>query len=96
MHYILLYDVRDDYVEKRGQFRELHLKHARAAYDRGELILGGALADPIDGAMLIFRGPTADAAEAFAKVDPYVTNGLVTKWRVRKWITVIGDEATAS
>jgi hypothetical protein len=46
--------------------------------------------------MLIFRGPTADAAEAFAKVDPYVTNGLVTKWRVRKWITVIGDEATAS
>jgi uncharacterized protein YciI len=96
MHYILLYEVRDDYVEKRGQFRELHLKHARAAYDRGELILGGALADPIDGAMLIFRGPTADAAEAFAKVDPYVTNGLVTKWRVRKWSTVIGDGATVS
>ncbi|HWF04266.1 MAG TPA: YciI-like protein [Candidatus Angelobacter sp.] len=94
MHYVLLYEVRDDYVEKRGQFRELHLKHARAAYDRGELILGGALADPIDGAMLIFRGPTADAAEAFAKVDPYVTNGLVTTWRVRKWSTVIGDGAT--
>jgi uncharacterized protein len=96
MHYVLLYEVRDDYVEKRGQFRELHLKHARAAYDRGELILGGALADPIDGAMLIFRGPTAEAAEAFAKVDPYVTNGLVTKWRVRKWSTVIGDGATVS
>jgi uncharacterized protein YciI len=96
MHYVFLYEVRDDYVEKRGQLRELHLKHARAAYDRGELILGGALADPIDGAMLIFRGPTADAAEAFAKVDPYVTNGLVTKWRVRKWSTVIGDGATVS
>ena len=94
MHYVLLYEVRDDYVEKRGQFRELHLKHARAAYDRGELILGGAMADPIDSAMLVFRGPTADAAEAFAKVDPYVTNGLVTKWRVRKWNTVIGDGAT--
>lgn len=94
MHYVLLYEVRDDYVEKRGQFRELHLKHARAAYDRGELILGGAMADPIDSAMLVFRGPTADAAEAFAKIDPYVTNGLVTKWRVRKWNTVIGDGAT--
>ena len=93
MHYVLLYEVRDDYVEKRGQFRELHLKHARAAYDRGELILGGAMADPIDSAMLVFRGPTADAAEAFAKVDPYVTNGLVTKWRVRKWNTVIGNGA---
>jgi uncharacterized protein len=96
MHYVLLYEVRDDYVEKRGQFRELHLKHASASFDRGELILGGALADPIDGAMLIFRGPTADAAEAFAKVDPYVTNGLVTRWRVRKWSTVIGDGATVS
>jgi uncharacterized protein YciI len=94
MHYVLLYEVRNDYVEKRGQFRELHLKHARAAYDRGELILGGAMADPIDSAMLVFRGPTADAAEAFAKVDPYVTNGLVTQWRVRKWNTVIGDGAT--
>jgi uncharacterized protein YciI len=94
MHYVLLYEVRDDYVEKRGQFRELHLKHARAAYDRGELILGGAMADPIDSAMLVFRGPTADAAEAFAKIDPYVTNGLVIKWRVRKWNTVIGDGAT--
>jgi uncharacterized protein YciI len=94
MHYVLIYEVRDDYAEKRGQFRELHLKHARAAYDRGELILGGAMADPIDSAMLVFRGPTADAAEAFAKIDPYVTNGLITKWRVRKWNTVIGDGAT--
>lgn len=94
MHYVLLYEVRDDYVEKRGQFRGLHLKHARAAYDRGELILGGAMADPIDSAMLVFRGPTADAAETFAKADPYVTNGLVTKWRVRKWNTVIGNGAT--
>jgi uncharacterized protein len=94
MHYVLLYEVRDDYVEKRGQFRDLHLKHARAAYDRGELVLAGALADPVDGAMLIFRGPSAETAEAFAKFDPYVTNGLVAKWRVRKWNTVIGDGAT--
>jgi uncharacterized protein len=94
MHYVLLYEVRDDYVEKRGQFRDLHLKHARAAYDRGELVLAGALADPVDGAMLIFRGPSAETAEAFAKSDPYVTNGLVAKWRVRKWNTVIGDSTT--
>ena len=94
MHYILFYDVRADYVEKRAQFRELHLTHARAAYDRGELVLGGALADPVDGAMLIFRGESPTAAEQFAQSDPYVTNGLVTRWRVRKWSTVIGDGAT--
>jgi uncharacterized protein len=94
MHFVLLYEVRDDYVEKRAQFRELHLKHARAAYDRGELVLGGAMADPVDSAMLIFRGPMPEAAEHFAKADPYVTNGLVAKWRVRKWNTVIGDGTT--
>jgi len=94
MHYILFYDVIDDYVEKRAQFRELHLKHARAAYDRGELVLGGALADPVDGAVLVFRGESAEAVEQFAKSDPYVLNGLVKQWRVRKWNTVIGDGAT--
>ncbi|HEU5415669.1 MAG TPA: YciI-like protein [Candidatus Angelobacter sp.] len=94
MHYILFYDVTNDYVEKRGQFRELHLKYARAAYDRGELVLGGALADPVDGAVLIFRGDSAELVEQFAKNDPYVLNGLVKQWRVRKWNTVIGDGAT--
>ena len=94
MHYILFYDVIDDYVEKRAQFRELHLKHARAAYDRGELLLGGALAEPVDGAVLVFRGESAEVVEQFAKSDPYVLNGLVKQWRVRKWNTVIGDGAT--
>ena len=96
MHYILFYDVIDDYVEKRAQFRELHLKHARAAYDRGELVLGGALADPVDGAVLVFRGESAEAVEQFAKSDPYVLNGLVKQWRVRKWNTVIGNGATVA
>ena len=94
MHYILFYDVIDDYVEKRAQFRELHLKHARAAYDRGELVLGGALAEPVDGAVLVFRGESAEVVEQFAKSDPYVLNGLVKQWRVRKWNTVIGNGAT--
>ncbi len=96
MHYILYYDLRPDYLEKRGQFREVHLKHARAAHERGELLLAGALADPVDGAMLIFRGDSPAAAEAFAKADPYVLNGLITGWRVRKWSTVIGDGTTVS
>jgi uncharacterized protein len=91
MHTILFYDVVDDYVDRRAQFRELHLNHARAAFDRGELVLGGALADPVDGAVLVFRGPSSEAAERFAQSDPYVLNGLVKQWRVRKWNTVIGE-----
>ena len=94
MHYLLLYDVVPDYVERRVPFRAEHLALARAAFARGELILGGALADPVDGAVLVFRGDSPAAAEAFAAADPYVRNGLVTRWRVRAWSTVIGDGIT--
>jgi hypothetical protein len=92
MYYLLFYDVVDDYLERRTKFRELHLKYATQAHERGELILAGALADPVDGAVLVFRGTSPAVAEAFAKGDPYVLNGLVKAWRVRKWMTVIGDK----
>jgi uncharacterized protein YciI len=91
MHYLLFYDVVPDYVERRAQFRAEHLALARAAHARGELVLGGALAEPADGAVLLFKGDSPAAAEAFAAVDPYVANGLVTRWRVRPWATVVGD-----
>jgi len=93
MHYLLFYDVVPDYVERRGPFRAAHLAYARRAVDRGELVLGGALAAPADGAVLVFKGSSAAVAEAFAKDDPYVTNGLVTSWRVRAWTTVVGELA---
>ena len=90
MHYILFYDVVEDYVTKREAFRAAHLELARRAHQRGELVLAGALADPIDGAVLVFRGSSPEVAESFARSDPYVNNGLVTRWRVRTWTTVIG------
>ena len=72
MHYLLIYDVVDDYVQRRTPFRQEHLGLARAALDRGELVLGGALANPADKAVLLFRGDSPSAAEAFAQADPYV------------------------
>lgn len=93
MHYLLIYDVVPDYVERRAAFRGEHLALARSAHARGELILGGALADPVDGAVLLFEGESPAAAQAFAAADPYVRHGLVTRWRVRTWTTVIGDRA---
>jgi uncharacterized protein YciI len=91
MHYLLMYDVVPDYVERRGPLREEHLALARAAHARGELVLGGALADPVDGAIILFKGDSPAAAEAFVAADPYVRHGLVTRWRVRPWTTVVGD-----
>jgi uncharacterized protein len=90
MHYLLFYDLVDGYIEKRGVFREQHLALARAAHDRGELVLAGAFSKPADGAVLVFKGDSPAAAEAFARADPYVKNGLVKGWRVRPWTVVIG------
>lgn len=93
VHYLLMYDLVDDYVERRAPLRAAHLAQARQAVARGELVLGGALANPPDLAILLFKGESPRAAEAFAAVDPYVVNGLVTQWRVREWTTVIGPNA---
>jgi uncharacterized protein len=90
MHYLLLYDVVDRFVERRAPLRDEHLGLARAAFERGELLLAGAFADPTDGAALLFKGDDDSAAVAFAEADPYVQSGLVTAWRVRRWNVVVG------
>jgi len=90
MHYLLFYDGADGYAERRMPFRSAHIAYARNAVSRGDLVLGGALAGPADGAVLLFRGASPAVAESFATSDPYVMNGVVSKWRVREWTTVVG------
>ncbi|MGH9323817.1 MAG: YciI-like protein [Vicinamibacteria bacterium] len=93
MYYLLLYDVGENYVERRKPFREAHLDYAKKAHARGELVLAGAFADPVDGAALLFQGDDPTIAERFAESDPYVRNGLVARWRVRKWNVVVGGDS---
>jgi len=93
MHYLLFYDFVPDYLARRGEFRAEHLTLAWQAQSRGELVLAGALADPADGAILLFQSDTPEVAERFAQADPYVKQGLVTDWRVRPWSTVVGEQA---
>jgi uncharacterized protein YciI len=95
MHYLLIYDLAPDYLERRAEFRKDHLGLAWKASERGELILGGALADPVDQAVLLFKGASAEVAERFVAADPYVKHGLVKQWRVRPWTTVIGETAAS-
>ena len=92
MYYLLLYDVVDDFIERRAPFRDAHLKLVRDAHERGELLMAGAFADPVDGAALVFSAGDRSVAERFAQEDPYVKEGLVTVWRVRQWNVVVGGE----
>lgn len=93
MHYLLMYNVVPDYLEKRAAHRDAHLALARAAADRGELVLGGAVDAGKGGALLLFKGDSPAAAEAFAREDPYVKHGVVSEWLVREWTTVVGPLA---
>lgn len=92
-HFLLFYEADGDYAGRRTPYRAAHLAHARAARVRGELVLAGGLANPVDGSVLLFKGETDAAARQFAENDPYVINKVVARWRVREWTTVVGDLA---
>lgn len=91
-YYALIYNVVDDYVVRRTAFRDEHLRLANEANKRGELLLGGAFTDPADKTLLIFHVNDKFVVEEFVKHDPYVINGLVTRWEIRSWNVVIGIE----
>jgi uncharacterized protein len=89
-YYALFYEVVDDFVRRRVPYREEHLRLAREAHTRGELVLAGALADPADRALRVFRVENRGVVENFARRDPYVTNNLVVRFQVRPWTVVVG------
>jgi len=91
-YFIMTYDLVDDYINRRPQYRDQHLRLARESHERGELILAGALSEPADRALLVFHVPQRSLVEEFAKNDPYVINGLVKRWEVRPWTVVIGEQ----
>jgi uncharacterized protein YciI len=90
MYYLLFYKTVENYVERRAPYRDEHLRKAREAHERGDLVMAGALSDPVDGAVLLFKGESPGVAESFVKEDPYVKNGLITGWQVRPWTVVVG------
>jgi uncharacterized protein len=92
-HWLLFYDYVPDYLERRGELRPAHFEHAQAHRDRGELVMAGATADPADQGILAFRTDDRGVVERFAENDPYVKHGIVTEWRIRRWMMVMGDGA---
>ena len=92
MYYILFYKTVEGYIEKRVPFRPIHLELVNESHSTGRLVMAGALSDPADGAVLIFKGDSPAVAEDFARNDPYVKNGLIAEWSVRPWIVVAGGD----
>lgn len=89
-YWVLSYEVVDDMINRRAPYREEHLRLIRDGHGRGEILMAGAVGDPPDGAVLVFRAASADVAEKFVREDPYVKNGLVVSWKVKPWTVVAG------
>lgn len=93
MHFLLFYEFVPDYLQRRSQYRNQHLRLAWESQMRGELVLGGPYLNPTDGAALLFSCESRTTVERFASADPYVLAGLVVRWQVREWTTVVGHDA---
>ena len=89
-YYILDYITSGNYLEERIKYRKEHLNHATEYFNEGYLILGGAI-DAANEAVLVFKADSDKIVEAFAQNDPYVKNGLIKSWSVKKWNVVIGE-----
>ena len=91
-YFALVYHTAPEYLAQRAQYRAEHLALARAAHARGELLLAGAYQNPSDAALLVWKCADRAPIEAFVAADPYVQNGLVTRWEIRDWYVVVADD----
>ena len=89
-HFALVYEVVENYAERREPYRAAHLRLVQQAYERGEIVMAGALGEPPSGALLIFHAESPAVAEQFVHTDPYVAAGIVTRWQVKPWHLVVG------
>ena len=82
--YVLFYESADDVRAKAPPFFPAHVARWREFQNQGTLLMVGTFANPQEeGSMAIFT--TREAAEAFAKSDPFVVNGVVRRWSIREW-----------
>jgi uncharacterized protein len=82
--YVLLYESADDLLTKAPLHFAAHSARGQEFHERGSLIAYGPFADPqAEGSMAVFT--TREAAEEFARGDPFVLNGVVRGWQIREW-----------
>ena len=93
MKHVLFYESSSDVRAKSPQHFPAHRARWEEFRARGTLLMVGPFANPEEGAMAVFT--TGEAAQEFAEGDPFVLNGVVTKWHIRKWDEAIANDQSA-
>ena len=81
--FAVLYQYVPDMQSRRDPHRAAHLAWLRRLAADGVVLLAGALQDPIDGAILVFRGESALAVRRLLLEDPYASAELISLVTVR-------------
>jgi uncharacterized protein len=88
--YVVLYEAAPDVLQRAPEHMPAHSARIQEFHSRGDILMVGTFGDPVaQGAMSVF--PTREAAEAFVEEDPFVVNGLVTRWELREWNEVLTE-----
>jgi uncharacterized protein len=91
--YVLFYESADDVGSKAPAHLSAHQARWADFQARGALLMIGTFANPQEeGSMAIFT--TREAAEEFARGDPFVLNGVVRSWYIRGWNEAIARPPT--
>ncbi len=72
--------------EKAPNLLAAHIRRSKELHEQGVLLMSGAFLDKTDeplSTMAILA--TRDAAEEYMKGDPFVMQGMTSKWYVREW-----------
>lgn len=87
MRYVLIYESADDVAERAPVHFAAHRARWAEFQASGTLLLIGPYSDQ-SGALAVFT--TREAAEEFARGDPFVLNGVVRDWSVKEWLEALG------
>jgi len=87
MKVVMFYEVAPDGLSKVMTHIEAHRARLNEFHARGVLLMAGPFANPAEGALGIFT--RKKDAEEFIQGDPFVINGIVSKWRLLEWNEVL-------
>lgn len=87
MKVVMFYEVTPEGLAKAREHFAAHRARLDDFHKRGVLLMAGPFANPGEGAMGVFSSHSA--AEEFIQGDPFVLNGVVSKWRLQEWNEVL-------
>ncbi len=79
----MFYELAADGLARVPEHYAAHVARLQAFHARGVLLMAGPYGAPPAGALSVFTTP--EAAEEFAREDPFVVHGIVGKRTLQPW-----------